>query len=73
MQIRVSILYVFGPPWKRSLNFALRAQTTEDAQSMNIYLFQGAAFLGTGKGGSSTSTAEYRTSGMLFSPGNGPE
>lgn len=35
-------------------------------QSMDFYLFQdAAAFFGTGEGGSSTSTAEYRTSGML--------
>lgn len=40
-------------------------QTTQDAQSKNFCLFQGAAFLGTGNGGSCVSTAEYRTSGML--------
>lgn len=40
---------------------------------MNFYLFQGAAFLEAGEEGPSNSTAEYRASGMLPFPGNGPD
>lgn len=40
---------------------------------MNFYLFQGAAFLEAGEEGPFNSTAEYRASGMLPSPGSGLE
>lgn len=50
------------PPWKRMCNFA---QCPNHSKCNLFYLFQGATFLETGEGESSTSPAEYRASGML--------
>lgn len=49
------------------------AQTTHNAQSVNFYLFQGAAFLGAVEEGPLILLLSIEPQECSLSPGNGPE